>query len=190
MGGHQGQPHQSYAGAHEETRMMTSTTPLARARSRAQGVMGQLKRLLVGRVGPEAEASSYQSPSPALAAAIAVRPPAAKGEYTDGGTIVDEYTPAGVARVAGRLRDETTELKKKAETKGEKATIEIVALMFQAILQEERIPPGIRVWFARLQMPVLRVALEEPDFFGTLNHPARHPAVCAHPLLRRRWCGR
>ena len=61
----------------------------------------------------------------------------------------------------------SAELKKKAETKGEKATIEIVALMFQAILAEERIPPGIRVWFARLQMPVLRVALEDPDFFGT-----------------------
>ncbi len=168
---------QGYGGAHDETRMMTSTTPLARARSRAQGVMGQLKRLLVGRIGPEAEISSYRSPSPGLAAAIAVRPqttPAGRSaDYGDGGTVVDEYTPAGVARAAGRLREETTELKKKAETKGEKAIIEIVALMFQAILQEERIPPGIRVWFARLQMPVLRVALEEPDFFGTLNHPAR-----------------
>ena len=166
---------QNYSGAHEETRMMTSTTPLARARSRAQGVMGQLKRLLVGRVGPEAEISSYgRGPSPGLAAAIAVRPPMGRaGDYGDGGTVIDEYTPAGVAKVAGRLREESTELKKKAETKGEKAIIEIVALMFQAILQEDRIPPGIRVWFARLQMPVLRVALEEPDFFGTLNHPAR-----------------
>ena len=45
--------------------------------------------------------------------------------------------------------------------------------MFQAILQEDRIPPSIRVWFARLQMPVLRVALEEPDFFGGISHPAR-----------------
>ncbi len=171
--GPQGQ--QSFGGAHEETRMLTSTTPLARARSRAQGVMGQLKRLLVGRVGPEAEISSYgRGPSPALAAAIAVRPPVNRaGDYGDGGTVIDDYTPAGVAKVAGRLREETTELKKKAETKGEKAIIEIVALMFQSILQEDRIPPGIRVWFARLQMPVLRVALEEPDFFGTLNHPAR-----------------
>jgi hypothetical protein len=78
-----------------------------------------------------------------------------------------------VARVAEDLREKTTDLKKKAETKGEKATIEIVALMFQAILAEERIPPGIRVWFARLQMPVLRVALEDPDFLGTTTHPAR-----------------
>ena len=161
-----------HAQAQDETRMMTAATPLARARSRAQGVLGQLKRLLVGRVGPEFDATSYEPASPALAAALAVRTDSAAA-YSGAGTIMDEYTTAGVARVAGRLREQTTELKKKAETKGEKATIEIVALMFQAILQEERIPPGIRVWFARLQMPVLRVALAEPDFFGTASHPAR-----------------
>jgi hypothetical protein len=59
------------------------------------------------------------------------------------------------------------------KTQTEKATIEIVALMFQSILSEERIPFAVRVWFARLQMPVLRVALAEPEFFGTLQHPAR-----------------
>jgi hypothetical protein len=156
----------------DETRMMTAATPLGRARSRAQGVLGQLKRLLVGRVGPEFDATSYEQASPALAAAMAVRVDSA-ASYGGSGTMIDDYNPAGVARVAVRLREQTTELKKKAETKGEKATIEIVALMFQAILQEDRIPPAIRVWFARLQMPVLRVALSEPDFFGTANHPAR-----------------
>jgi hypothetical protein len=45
--------------------------------------------------------------------------------------------------------------------------------MFQAILAEERIAPGIRVWFARLQVPVLRLALAEPDFFASIEHPAR-----------------
>ena len=173
-GGQRLQPNSSdYGQAHDETRMLTATTPLARARSRAQGVMGQLKRLLIGRIGPEAENTTYQVASPALAAAIAVRPAPGRQEFEFAATELHEYTPAGVARVAGRLREQTTELKKKAETKGEKATIEIVALMFQAILQEDRIPPSIRVWFSRLQMPVLRVALEEPDFFGTLNHPAR-----------------
>ena len=162
----------SHAMTQEETRLMTAATPLARARSRAQGVLGQLKRLLVGRVGPEFDSTSYEPASPALAAAMAVRVDNA-ASYGASGTMIEDYSPAGVARVAGRLREQTTELKNKAETKGEKATIEIVALMFQAILQEERIPPGIRVWFARLQMPVLRVALAEPDFFGTASHPAR-----------------
>jgi hypothetical protein len=167
-----GRSSSGYGGAHEETRMMTSTTPLARARSRALGVVGHLKRLLVGEAGANFEATAYQPPSPALAAAMAPRPDRAS-EYSGGATIIADYTPAGVARVAVQLRQQTNELKVKAETKTEKATIEIVALMFQSILQEDRIPPGIRVWFARLQMPVLRVALAEPDFFGTLNHPAR-----------------
>jgi hypothetical protein len=159
-------------GASEETRMLTATTPIARARSRAQGVIGQIRRLFVSHGGGDFVGTSHHSPSPALAAAIA---PGVAGamSYASGGTLYEDYSPAGVARVAGDLREKTTELKKKAETKGEKATIEIVALMFQAILAEERIPPGIRVWFARLQMPVLRVALEDPDFFGTADHPAR-----------------
>ncbi len=161
------------AGAHDETRLMTSMTPMSRARSRAQGVLGQLKRLLVGHVGPEFDATSFQPASPRLAAAIAVRPGGGAPGQGVSASYFDDYSPGGVTQVAVRLREQTTELKNKAETKGEKATIEIVALMFQAILQEDRIPPAIRVWFARLQMPVLRVALAEPDFFGTASHPAR-----------------
>ena len=64
-------------------------------------------------------------------------------------------------------------LKQAAETPAERATIEVVALLFQSILTEERIPASVRVWFARLQMPVLRVAISEPDFFATTDHPAR-----------------
>jgi len=163
-----------FGGAAEETRMMTSRTPLTRARSRAQGVLGQLKRLLMGSGVADFEATQHQPPTPALAAAMALRPQAGGAEIDrDQGSITCGYSSSGVAQVASELRQRSTELKSKAETKNEKATIEIVALMFQAILQEERIPPGIRVWFARLQMPVLRVALAEPDFFGTLTHPAR-----------------
>ena len=160
--------------ANEETRMMTASTPMARARSRAQGVMGQIRRLFVSHVGGDFGGSGHHpAPSPALAAAMAPPAPGQSPTYASGGTLYEDYSPAGVARVAGDLREKTAELKKKAETKGEKATIEIVALMFQAILAEERIPPGIRVWFARLQMPVLRMALEDPDFLGTTTHPAR-----------------
>jgi hypothetical protein len=158
-------------GPHEETRLMTQTTPLARTRSRAQGMFGQLKRLLVGQGGVDFAGGPAPPPSPALAAAIAQQPPVS-GRGSSG-TVYEDYSPAGLVKVAGQLRERTDELKRKAETKNEKAVIEMVALMFQAILAEERIPPAIRVWFARLQMPVLRVALAEPDFFGTLNHPAR-----------------
>ena len=78
-----------------------------------------------------------------------------------------------VQHSAAELRQRTSELKRRAPTTADKATVEIVALMFQAILAEERIPFSARVWFARLQMPVLRVAIAEPAFFGALQHPAR-----------------
>ncbi len=160
--------------ASEETRMMTANSPMARARNRAQGVIGQIRRLFVNHAGGDFTGTAHhQAPSPALAAAMAPPRPGQAVSYASGGTLYEDYSPAGVARVAGDLREKTAELKKKAETKGEKATIEIVALMFQAILAEDRIPPGIRVWFARLQMPVLRMALEDPDFLGTTTHPAR-----------------
>ena len=171
-GGNSGPGAPSYS-AHEETRMMTQGTPLARARSRAQGVIGQIRRMFVSHAGGDFTNTAPHAPSPALAAAIAPPRHGQAPAYAENGTLYEDYSPAGVARVAGDLREKTAELKKKAETKNEKATIEIVALMFQAILAEERIPPGIRVWFARLQMPVLRLALEDPDFFGTTTHPAR-----------------
>jgi hypothetical protein len=188
---------QSREAAHEETRMMTSSTPLAKAKMRAQGVLGQLKRMLTDKVVGFDDTRSY-GPSPALQAAMAPRGPAyartqqspntGGGVYrTEGGTLAIRegavaVPPVGFAgfvegmrpdQAAGALREETNALKKAATTQSEKATIEIVALMFQSILAEERIPAAVRVWFARLQMPVLRLALSEPEFFGSLQHPAR-----------------
>lgn len=167
-------------GVADETRLMTSSTPLARARMRANGVVGQLKRLLVERVAGFDPDQHITRPSPALAEALSRHAPGTgHGGHINtqqGGAVVQSdvvYDDAAVERVAGDMRQRTGELKKKASTSAEKATIEIVALMFQSILAEDRIPPGVRVWFARLQMPVLRVALAEPEFFGTLQHPAR-----------------
>ncbi len=91
-----------FDGLSDETRMMTSGTPLARARSRAQGVLGQLKRLLMGSGGTHFEATHFLPPSSALAAAIAVQSQPAPG-YA-GSSMVEDYSAAGVARVAGELR--------------------------------------------------------------------------------------
>jgi hypothetical protein len=80
---------------------------------------------------------------------------------------------AEVGKAAEQIRSKAEALKDKAERPSEKATIEIVSLMFQAILSDERLPPTLRVWFGRLQVPVLRVALAEPEFFAAPDHPAR-----------------
>ena len=64
-------------------------------------------------------------------------------------------------------------LKKAAPRRKSAPPSRSLALLFQSILTEDRIPASVRVWFARLQMPVLRVAVSEPDFFATTDHPAR-----------------
>ena len=189
-GGSSGEPGATRPGGNvgDETRMMTSGTPLARARQRANGVLGQLRRLLTDRVAGF-DINHETRPSPALDEALSIHQAAVQitaaaslsgasggGAAAAGGGSSDEivvYDEARVEQVAIELRQRTGELKKKAATSTEKATIEIVALMFQSILAEERIPPAVRVWFARLQMPVLRVAIAEPEFFGSLSHPAR-----------------
>ncbi|TDM08272.1 MAG: hypothetical protein C4K60_01985 [Ideonella sp. MAG2] len=79
-------------------------------------------------------------------------------------------TPSVLLR---NIREKHADLKQAASSPAERATIELVALLFQAILTEDRLPASLRVWFARLQMPTLRVAIAEPDFFSSEEHPAR-----------------
>ena len=160
--------------SHDETRMQTAPTPLFKARLRAQGVMGHLKRMLTHQIAGFDDTRSSQTSSQLAQALAAIVPPESGSNQTlladDAGQV---YASAHVELAANALRQQTGSLKRAASSSVEKATIEIVALMFQSILAEDRIPPTVRVWFARLQMPVLRVALSEPEFFGSLQHPAR-----------------
>ncbi|MBS0609616.1 MAG: DUF1631 domain-containing protein [Proteobacteria bacterium] len=145
---------------------------LARARQRAQGVMMQLRRMLTQPVMGHDMARAPQA-SAALVHALSNERVEADLYYSGMATLVEDYSPQAVVHVANAVRERAAEFKKKASTASEKAIIEVVALMFQSILSEDRIPPAVRVWFARLQVPVLRVALAEPEFFSDLAHPAR-----------------
>ena len=173
-------------------------SPLGIARQRAQGVMMNLKRFVTARIGGShggdsaprgawSDGGGSGRSSGSRSGGIA----AGAGGEADMNAFASAIVDAGAAyqiaasqfmvgnelsalqQSAADLRRRTSELKRRAPTTADKATVEIVALMFQAILAEERIPFSARVWFARLQMPVLRVAIAEPEFFGTLQHPAR-----------------
>ena len=187
--------------AEMETRMMTraapaaataaAISPLSRMRQKAQGMLAQLQRLVAHRVKGFGEAPPdgvVLAPSPALAAALAqpqyfqptmlaprraAAPQGHEAEPDGAYSGMETILIPSMHALAGDLRRKADDIKSKAERPDEKATIEIVALMFQAILAEEHIPAGIRVWFARLQIPVLRLALAEPDFFASSDHPAR-----------------
>jgi hypothetical protein len=173
------QPGSSFDGSRasvaDETRLMTRMASLSRSIDHAEAVLGRLNRL-VGRQLPDfaSTAVAPQPASPRLKAAIAS---AQEGIVERLARVTQSPGAVAPAVSAPALLEEMHQrkqaLKQAAETPVERATIEIVALLFQSILTEERLPASVRVWFARLQMPVLRVAVGEPDFFATTDHPAR-----------------
>jgi hypothetical protein len=171
--------HRTPFGAHttdvsDETRLLTRQSPLTRGPDPAEAVLNRLNRL-VGRQLPDFNDTSRNAApaSPGLTAAInqaqqniarRLSPP------SSGGVAV---APVSAPQMIEELQQRKQALKQAATSPIERATIEIVALLFQSILTEDTIPASVRVWFARLQMPVLRVAISEPDFFATVDHPAR-----------------
>ena len=159
-------------GVGEETRMMTRAAPLARSGEHAEAVLGRLNRLVGRHLPAFSDTSRAHKLSPALAQAIDQAQQGIRRRVGSSTRRAGEPTVTTPALME-ELHQRKQALKQSAATPEERATIEIVALLFQSILTEDRIPASVRVWFARLQMPVLRVAVTEPDFFATVDHPAR-----------------
>jgi hypothetical protein len=169
-----------HAAVADETRLMTRTGAAAGggagggggAADEASAVLQRLNQMIERQVPAFQETTNLgqRTVSPALAQAIGN---AQQGVQRRLAVRDDGKAPTVSPALLEELQARKAALKRAAETPAERATIEIVALLFQSILTEERIPPALRVWFARLQMPVLRVAVGEPDFFATIDHPAR-----------------
>lgn len=160
------------APAHE-TRLMSRVGSLVRGGSdHADAVLGRLNRL-IGRQLPEFARTVHGPASPALDAAITSAQQGIALRLTPDSGGRHPAGPVSTPAMLEELHQRKQALKAAATSPNERATIEVVALLFQSILTEERIPASVRVWFARLQMPVLRVAVSEPDFFATTDHPAR-----------------
>ncbi len=134
--------------------------PVPQAAGPAHKLLGALHRLGTLACGPstgERGETAFQSTAidsslaanPSRGAATVVEP---MQGYGSAGQQAWKYAPA---------------------TQDERTTLEVVALMFHSILAEERIPAAVRVWFARLQIPVLRVAVSEPELFSSPDHPTR-----------------
>jgi hypothetical protein len=168
-----GQGPAAAGGVADETRMLTRSHGMGRVGEQASAVLGRLNRL-IGRQLPDFAATTRAAPpSPGLKIAIDEAEQTIRRRLS---TTPSGRTVAAAVSTPALLEDlnqRRLALKKAAATPVERATIEIVALLFQSILTEDRIPAAVRVWFARLQMPVLRVAVSEPDFFATVDHPAR-----------------
>lgn len=161
----------------EETHLLTQAPGLSSATPAAQNLLDKLTQV-VSRQVPDFQHSAAAKPDQEVGGRRTISGGLGQAMQAVGDTLKRQMSVQGgghanPSEALHTLQQQKRLLKESASTPNERAIIEIVALLFQAILTEDRLPASIRVWFARLQMPVLRVAMAEPDFFATSSHPAR-----------------
>ena len=71
------------------------------------------------------------------------------------------------------IRAHREELQQAAGGKLDHMVIDVVGSLFDQILSDTRVPPQMARQIARLQLPVLRVALNDSSFFSSRRHPVR-----------------
>jgi hypothetical protein len=91
--------------------------------------------------------------------------PPAEPAYGDGGL-------TGMMAV-NLIRAHREELISASTGKLDHMVIDVVGSLFDQILSDSRVPPQMAREIARLQLPVLRVALSDQTFFSTRRHPVR-----------------
>src|SRR5262245_30545170 len=52
-------------------------------------------------------------------------------------------------------------------------TLDIIAMLFDMLFDDPKVPNGVKGLIGRLQIPMLKVAIADKSFFATKTHPAR-----------------
>ncbi len=88
--------------------------------------------------------------------------------------ITDEATSAAIASGSVNVLHEIRNTPI-AENLGQvdAMTIDIIAMLFDYVLGDRRIPAVVRALLGRLQIPILKVAIIDKAFFASKSHPAR-----------------
>jgi hypothetical protein len=71
------------------------------------------------------------------------------------------------------IRAHRDELRQASSGTLDHMVIDVVGSLFDQILSDPRVPPQMARQIARLQLPVLRVALNDNSFFSSRKHPVR-----------------
>ncbi|MEO7055813.1 MAG: DUF1631 family protein [Caldimonas sp.] len=79
----------------------------------------------------------------------------------------------GELMAANLIRAHRGELMQASQGKLDHLLIEVVSSLFDQILSDSRVAPQMARQIARLQLPVLRVAMRDTSFFSSRRHPVR-----------------
>lgn len=95
---------------------------------------------------------------------------------------LQQYVPASAIQDDFDLRAQLEQLLTRISVKSGKSrvvgvadedVINLIALLFECILDDRNLPDSLKALIARLQIPMLKVAVLDKSFFSRGNHPAR-----------------
>ena len=154
--------------AHWEPRVVSMPAPAAETRSGAEAEASENARTLLERL--------LRGDTP-----VALRPFGAEMSVARERDLTltqlvrhlnRRITGPGVA-VSNLIHTHRTVLEQASAGKLDHLVIEIVGDLFDAIFADPDLQPQIARQLARLQLPVLRVAMRDPAFFASRGHPVR-----------------
>lgn len=76
-------------------------------------------------------------------------------------------------QLIGQVRKLTDSAKSQEMSSSDEDTIDLVGMLFEFILTDRNLPDTIQAVLSRLQIPYLKIALEDRGFFAQRAHPAR-----------------
>jgi hypothetical protein len=140
---------------------MSLTSSLPRTQALLQSdveLMGLMRRLNSSGAAANASLLKFDAPTRSL--------PDWQGEPFQGSGL-------GELMAANLIRTHRDELVQASRGKLDHMMIDVVSSLFDQILSDNRVPSPMARQIARLQLPVLRVALRDPSFFASRRHPVR-----------------
>jgi hypothetical protein len=99
--------------------------------------------------------------------------PAGAHDPAGGGTLPFAADGLTGLMAVNLIRAHREELMQASGGKLDHMVIDVVGSLFDQILSDTRVPPQMARQIARLQLPVLRVALVDQSFFSSRRHPVR-----------------
>ncbi|MFJ2328687.1 DUF1631 domain-containing protein [Pseudomonas sp. NPDC087690] len=95
---------------------------------------------------------------------------------------LQQYVPSLAAQDDFDLRNQLEQLLTRVSVKSGKSrivggadedVINLIAMVFDCILEDRNVPDSLKALIARLQIPMLKVAVLDKSFFSRSSHPAR-----------------
>jgi hypothetical protein len=89
------------------------------------------------------------------------------------GTSYSSQQTIGLVNIIPSLIQNILETKRNNITQPDEDTINLSTMFFDFVLKDKNLPERIRMLISQLQLPVLKMALNDMDFFRQRKHPAR-----------------